>query len=159
MRSSRLEEIRKALEAGEYREPEAQVVREFLGCTIKVQAIKQDDLILTDESSPEDCFLKKWNDVAGFQKARKLTASRKRSLSARLKDLDFRQNWVSALDRISKSPFCCGVNDRKWTADIDWFLRPDTLTKIMEGKYDRRGKGPPNTIPLRTNEEPEIMKL
>ena len=23
-------------------------------------------------------------------------------------------------------------------ADIDWFLRPDTVTRIIEGKYDNR---------------------
>ena len=34
------------------------------------------------------------------------------------------------------SPFCLGAGSRGWKADIDWFLRPDTVTRIMEGKYD-----------------------
>jgi len=145
MKSSRLQEIRISLEKGEYREPEASILREILGCAVQVKPIKQDDFKLDDESTPEDSFLKYWNDVAGFQKARKLTASRKKSLGARLKDLDFRQNWVSALDRISKSPFCCGVNDRKWVANLDWFLKPDTLTKILEGKYDSKTDAKPQS--------------
>lgn len=143
MKASRLQEIRTSLEKGEYREPEASILREIMGCAVQVKTVKQDDFKLDDESTPEDCFLKKWNEVAGFQKARKLTASRKRSLSARLKDIDFRQNWVSALDCISKSPFCLGQNDRKWTANLDWFLKPDTLTKILEGKYDTKSDARP----------------
>jgi len=28
-----------------------------------------------------------------------------------------------------------GENDRAWTATIDWFLRPDSVDKILEGQY------------------------
>lgn len=38
--------------------------------------------------------------------------------------------------RIQKSSFCQGKNDRGWVASFDWFIRPDTVVKIMEGKYD-----------------------
>jgi hypothetical protein len=44
-----------------------------------------------------------------------------------------------ALNRVAKSSFCRGQNERGWKADIDWFLKPDTLTKILEGKYDDQG--------------------
>jgi len=36
---------------------------------------------------------------------------------------------------IPDSPFLLGENDRGWRADIDWFLRPDSVTRILEGKY------------------------
>ena len=28
-----------------------------------------------------------------------------------------------------------GKNDRGWKADIEFFLRPDSIAKILEGKY------------------------
>jgi hypothetical protein len=37
-------------------------------------------------------------------------------------------------------PFMQGANDRGWIADADFFLRPDAVLKISEGKY--RDKAP-----------------
>ena len=52
----------------------------------------------------------------------------------------------AALDRVRSSSFCRGQNDRGWRADLDWFLRPDTVTKLLEGKYeDRNGNGKPSS--------------
>jgi hypothetical protein len=33
-----------------------------------------------------------------------------------------------------------GVNDRGWKADIDWFLKPESVMKIIEGKYTQKTK-------------------
>jgi hypothetical protein len=43
-----------------------------------------------------------------------------------------------AIDRIVVSDFCNGKGERGWEADIDFLLRPDTITKILEGKYDNQ---------------------
>jgi hypothetical protein len=37
---------------------------------------------------------------------------------------------------MAASKFCCGDSDRGWSADIDFFLKPDTHVKVNEGKYD-----------------------
>lgn len=42
------------------------------------------------------------------------------------------------MDRIHQSPFCCGQNDRGWVATFDWFLNPENILKVEEGKYDNR---------------------
>jgi hypothetical protein len=35
------------------------------------------------------------------------------------------------------SPFCRGeTGDRGWRASFDFLLKPDTATKVLEGKYD-----------------------
>lgn len=76
-----------------------------------------------------------WNEQGVFPKADKVTSSRQRSLKARLADPYFVENWREALARARGSPFCRGDNERGWRANIDWFLRPDTVPKLMEGQY------------------------
>ena len=43
-----------------------------------------------------------------------------------------------AIERAMGSGFLTGQNDRGWVMDLEFFLRPDTVTKILEGKYDDR---------------------
>ncbi len=81
-----------------------------------------------------------WNEIKGVTHARQMTDNRKKSLRARLADSTWCQNWKPAMSRVAKSAFCTGANDSGWRADIDWFLRPDTVTKVMEGKYDDRDR-------------------
>lgn len=79
-------------------------------------------------------FLEAWN-AAGLTRAQKLTTKRLKHLRARSADPDWVANWRAALERAKVLPFCRGQNDRGWLADIDWFLRPDTVTKLLEGRY------------------------
>lgn len=124
----------------------------------EVDAESDREELLREAKSLEE-FTTRWNQIPSLPKVRKLTPKRKTSLRVRLKDADFLQNWQEALAKVQSSPFCCGQNERGWQATMDWFIQPETLNKIMEGKYDRRGKSPVKTIPLRPEEEPEITKL
>jgi hypothetical protein len=85
--------------------------------------------------------LQAWNAIQGVTHARQMTANRQTALRNRLSDSAWVQSWREALDRIAESDFCTGKSDSGWRADIDWFLRPDTVTKVMEGKYDNRSGG------------------
>lgn len=78
-----------------------------------------------------------WNE-SGLVKCLALNDTRKKHLNARLSESFFAENWKVAIQRISESNFCKGQNERKWKADFDWFLQPDVIAKIMEGKYDNR---------------------
>ena len=45
--------------------------------------------------------------------------------------------YQAALEHIPQCPFLLGLTKSgKWKANPDWFLRPDSVTKIMEGQYD-----------------------
>src|SRR5262245_13124497 len=88
-------------------------------------------------------FLTAWNQVPQFCHARALTGARGRYFQARARDADWVRDWREALGRAARSAFCGGANERGWRATVDWFLRPDTVTKILEGVYDRLGRGPP----------------
>lgn len=82
-------------------------------------------------------FLEAWN-MAGLTPCRKLTSTRLQHFRARAADSLWRDSWREALTRATASSFCRGGGDRGWRATVDWFLRPDTVAKILEGTYDDR---------------------
>lgn len=84
-------------------------------------------------------FLADWNRLVPFSQARAMTESRKKSLKERLKDSQWVENYKSAMVMIASSDFLRGANGG-WKIDIDFFLRPDSVTKIIEGKYHDVGK-------------------
>lgn len=78
-----------------------------------------------------------WNIMAaqcGLGKWNRFTDSRKAKVRARLEDYTMAE-CVEAISRIPDIPFLTGENQRKWKADFDFFARPDSITKILEGKY------------------------
>jgi hypothetical protein len=85
--------------------------------------------------TPDD-FMSAWNEEVQFSPIRVMSEPRKSALRSRKASADWRRDWRPALAKIRGSPFLRGENDRNWKADVDWFLRPDTVTKILEGKYD-----------------------
>ena len=70
---------------------------------------------------------------AGLPVPREVTKSRRTALIARLKDQGLKQ-ILAAIERIERSDFCRG--SRGWKADIDFLLQSDSVTKVLEGKYD-----------------------
>lgn len=76
-----------------------------------------------------------WNSNEQLPKIRSISNGRKKHLQARMREPYFIENWQTALNEIPRRPFLMGENDRGWKADIDWFLKPDSVTKIMEGKF------------------------
>lgn len=88
-----------------------------------------------------DLAVKAWNALAGAKglpKVQTLTQARKVSLHIRLSELGGPAGWADLLRKVQASRFLCGENEKGWTADFDWVLKPANLTKIMEGKYDDR---------------------
>lgn len=79
-----------------------------------------------------------WNamaSAAGVPTARDLTDKRRNTIKLRLANLAWRNSWRAALDLIPATPFLLGENDRGWRIDLGFFLRPDSVTTILEGKY------------------------
>ena len=85
-----------------------------------------------------------WNLMAkdcGLSQVRELTPQRIRVLNTRLKDPVFVKGWKEAIARIPSSDFLCGRSkDREWRADFTWFIKPESVLKIIEGKYHWSGK-------------------
>lgn len=101
------------------------------------------------ESDPPDEieFLEAWNAAEGNVKARlPLSAARKRTFRVRIRDPAW--DWRAAIAKFPLKLVATAGADG-WKPDLDWFLRPDSVTKILEGKYDwsKNGKAESRTGP------------
>ncbi len=84
----------------------------------------------------------------GWSVATKLTQPRITAIRARLKDSGGLAAWQAAMTRAAASDFLTGRASRGnghegWAPDLDWFLKPKNLTKLMEGSYDNRKSAKP----------------
>jgi len=70
----------------------------------------------------------------------RMTTKRQEHLRARQRDEYWRDNWREALEVGGRSSFLKGDNDRGWSINLEFFLKPDTVTNILEGKYNNNGK-------------------
>lgn len=78
-------------------------------------------------------LLQQWNTRMGRRDH--MTPKRLKAINARTRDRFFMENYEQALELASRSPFLRGENDRGWKADLEFFLKPDSIAKILEGKY------------------------
>jgi hypothetical protein len=93
-------------------------------------------------SSPAevDQVVTAFSDMArrsGLSVPKAITASRRRSLLLRIEEHGL-PAVLDAIDRIGRSRFCRGENDRGWRADLDFLCQPKSFVSILEGKYDDR---------------------
>lgn len=85
-----------------------------------------------------------YNTVArecGWAECQKFDRSRQAAAKARLAEAGGIEGWRHAMGKARASPFLRGETGRSaghenWRPDIDFFLKPKTFTKLMEGGYD-----------------------
>lgn len=98
------------------------------------------------EGPSSDEFLAAWNALGDpFPRALRMSDTRSKALKARCSDKFWLENWQAALAQLPQTPFLRGEGGTGWVADVEFFLRPDTVQKIVEGKYVNgpgRGKKP-----------------
>lgn len=109
-------------------------------------------------------FVEAWNGLGRpFAKVSAMTGGRLRHLKARLSEPWWCQNWRNGLTQMRNSEFCRGHSDRGWKAGVDWFLKPDTLPKILEGQYGGGGPRPSSAesppLPDLTPEQDAINRV
>lgn len=95
-------------------------------------SVAQDDFVAAWNSMRERCETPVGSEMP---KCTKGGTKRSAALRTRLKEATFREHWREALDRIPESPFLCGHGKEGWMANPEWFLRPDKVTELLEGKY------------------------
>ena len=88
-------------------------------------------------STSVESVIAAWNGTR-LPKAVALNQSRRKTLNARLKESFWVENWKEGIEKADRSDFLRGANGNGWTATFDFFIKPDSLTKIIEGKYDNR---------------------
>lgn len=85
--------------------------------------------------------LEAWNAMAsktGVRPVVRLTQSstRYKLLRARIVEYGL-QDVLSAIENIPCSPWLLGDNKYGWMIDFEWFVRPNSFTKVFEGKYGK----------------------
>ena len=78
-----------------------------------------------------------WNERMGngFSQVLAWSPKRDRLLAARRREPIWQEKFEVALAKIKANDFLSGRNDRGWRASFDWLLAPDSLLKVLEGKY------------------------
>lgn len=89
------------------------------------------------EGPSSDEFSEAWNALGKpFPRIVRFTDARGKALDARCKDEFWRENWRAALSQLPMTPFLRGEGSTGWIANVEFFLQPDTVQKIIEGKYE-----------------------
>lgn len=112
--------------------------------------LKTEQKELLEDTETSEAIVEAWNGVDGITKVRHLSVERKKHLRARLRDAFWRDHWREALTILDGIPFYKGQNDRKWVADFDWFLRPESVTKLIEKNAPRQRQQATETLQFRT---------
>lgn len=84
-----------------------------------------------------------WN-ASGPITCIRLTEKLRRAARARLNVPWWSEHWLLALEKLPQCRFLQGDSERGWRADLEWFLKPDSVQKILEGKYDHVGSAETN---------------
>ena len=98
-------------------------------------------------------IIDKWNTVSTNKiKGIKPNTQRYSMLKERLKEYG-ENSVIEAIDNVGKSSFLKGRNNRNWTIDFDWFVRPNNFPKVLEGRYADKTTVTPNKVESTTDNE------
>ena len=88
-----------------------------------------------------EALVVKWKAIPGVCPVRMVTPNRRKHFNTRAGEPGWLEGVEAALAQLVASTFCAGQNNRGWKADLDWFLRPNSVTNLIEGKYEN-GRSP-----------------
>lgn len=106
------------------------------------------DLARSAEADEVAAAIKSYNLLAtelSWPQAVQITPGRLAKLKQRLKECGGIGGWTTAMGKARGSPYLRGETKRSkgfenWTPDFDFFIQQSSFTKLMEGKYDQRGR-------------------
>lgn len=122
---------------------------------IRREEDKREETDVSSLASAAECeqVVSTFNRIAkqhGLPACQKLTPKRRAACTARIRDHGL-EAIIRAIEHIPKSAFLRGEAGEWAGANIGFLLRPDTVTKILEGQYDDR---PRNHSHDRANHRP-----
>jgi hypothetical protein len=111
-----------------------------------------------DKNQDSELVLGEWNRAMG--QACRWTDKRLVAFRQRWKSQFWRDNWQAAVQRAASSSFCRGESGGGWAANFEWFLKPDTVTKLLEGNYDdREAKQKPKLVTFGQQRQQNTLDL
>ena len=104
----------------------------------RLDKIRLDKVSIGEEKEAEKCqkIVDIFNSLCpSFPKVKFLSDSMKSGISKILEE--FSESDIStAFQKCENSSFLKGNNPRKWKASFDWIIKPQNLSKILNGNYD-----------------------
>lgn len=96
----------------------------------------------TQPTSLESQIVEAWNKLPDPIRTVRgsIPKAHRQAFSARSKDPDFLADWQEAMESIRTDDHCLGRNERQWVATIGYFLKPDTVEKLLSRKAGREAK-------------------
>ena len=76
-----------------------------------------------------------------YPKIKTIDGNRKTAVGARWRTYKSLDTFEELFTIAESTPFLKGENDRNWSADFDWMMKPTNFSKILEHKYDDRSPG------------------
>ena len=84
-------------------------------------------------------IVESWNSLSvyGIAQVKRIVdgSVRAKQLKARISQYG-EDAIIEAIDRIRRSKFLQGDNNRGWIITFDWFIKPSNFAKVYEGNYD-----------------------
>lgn len=92
-------------------------------------------------TSPQELFETYKKTVRNLSQPRELTHDREHKCRLRLRERGLSE-WQTIFERMDKTPFLLGKNQRGWSASFDWIIANESnAVKVLEGKYDDSAGG------------------
>jgi len=104
-----------------------------------VKNVKNDKKKEIEESVPYDEIRNLFNEICeSLPKVRSITQKRKPHIKARWEQFNKDMSvFKDAFNKLERSSFCTGSNERGWKANFDWLIKNDTnMVKVLERKYE-----------------------
>lgn len=124
----------------------ARVILDFIdknpseGTTLSLELLSAVEVKVNKGPTPAD-LQALWNDLRDprLSECIKLNSRRHRTAAARLKEFPERDSWVNFIKVINKNSWLLGLTPSpgwpNWKADFDWFIKPTSIIKFMEGGF------------------------
>jgi hypothetical protein len=81
-----------------------------------------------------------------FPTCRNLSDNRKKMIKACFKNGIKGEDFERAFRLSEESSFLKGMNNRGWSANFDWIIKPNNIVKILDGNYTQNTNTPRNDL-------------
>lgn len=121
----------------------------LLRCEGSVEGLKvfseQKKAVRKDFVDFENDMVRRWNELVGkhpsLTAVMRVNEERRKHLKKRFDNDHFRGNVVVMFEKIDRSGFLLGRNDRGWKVNFDFIIKNDSnYLKMLEGRYDDNSK-------------------
>lgn len=85
-------------------------------------------------------FIDEWNSIPELSTIRQLRPNSQRYKCFHARYLEVGEDLMQLIDKIKRSSFLRGKNNRGWKATLEWVMNPNNFDKVMENKYADKGK-------------------